>query len=363
MKIKYLLFVLPFFLMSCNQQSKAQFDNYVYLTEDSIPELQELELEKVELPKGLGEYFGLDIYHDSILLVQHTQPKPYVVSVYNLNTMKLIGEFLESTEEMYSSLNQRDNRYYVELTPRMSFGNPPREVFCFNLDSLVMMGQSYNPRKYTFSGAEFWSFDALTDTSFLFYNHHYMENCGNKANESMPELFTCGLDGHIDYQMPEGFSRISGNPTAHIVSDLNRGKVFIPYHNKPQFTLLNSNLDTLKIVYGPDPLIENEYERLEFDNQIRLVRYNYFSWNPLSTENYIIVPNDRICNVPRENMQEISNNRMTEIFKFDWDGNLQARYEANNLFGLSSYSESTNTLYLEYYDENQDLVLYKAKLK
>ena len=54
-----------------------------------------------------------------------------------------------------------------------------------------------------------------------------------------------------------------------------------------------------------------------------------------------------------------------EIYKFDWDGNLIARYRqksGNRIIYIAGYSEATNTLYVMLASESGEWKLAKIKL-
>ena len=53
-----------------------------------------------------------------------------------------------------------------------------------------------------------------------------------------------------------------------------------------------------------------------------------------------------------------------ELFRFDWDGNLIARYSlgGKHLYGGITYSKSSNTLYFCILDDDGECYMYKAKL-
>lgn len=321
-----------------------------------MPPLQNVEFEKVDLPEEVCLKSYYNVYHDSVLVIAHQTPNPYWVSIMNLNSMKIISNFITSgsgPEEMVSC--------FVRLCGNRLFAidETSRKMKMFNLDSLILFEQSYNPQMYLLGDGDFRSVDVLTDSSFVFYNSWYIDNCTNDVNDSVPELIVAGNDANYSYMPPQGNCFVVNNDV-HLLTDLNRSKTFVAYKLKPQITILNSLLDTVRIIYGPDPMKKTKYIRKSLGWQSEY--YINFFMKPIGTENYFVVVNMRLYDIPRNKMAETIVNNCPEMYKFDWDGNLVARYKIRYIYGLSGFSEATNTLYVSMYDDDEELCLYKAQL-
>ena len=233
------------------------------------------------------------------------------------------------------------------------------------MDSLWLYKQAYKPQIIRLSKqiiSPNRNFDLLSDTSIVYYNDWYLEDCENPINANAPELLKFGLDGNITYEVPDGAWTVSAFNTTSLATDLVRDRMFIAYNQKPEFKLLNLNLDTIQIIKGPDPVEKLVYKLfgIEGIQQIMMPEiYNFYGTIVLSTENYVFVSMNNIRNMARLEIEKANNT--LELYKFDWDGNLLARYQfdKNSVVG---YSESSNTLYVSIKNKDGEYDLFKAKL-
>lgn len=339
---------------SCSNSEKS--DKIVYLTEEDLPPVQPIEFEKIDLPEDecMDSYYY--VYHDSVLVTMHRTPDPYWLTIMNLNSKEVLSNYIikgNGPEKMifcYNSL--RDNRLIV---------SDPRQVRMkiFNLDSIMQLNKTYNPQMYYQDNSEYKDVDVLTDTSFIFYNRWYFDNCSKEANMDIPELIVTGKDAKFTYNPPAEATIDGYISNTYIFTNLDRQRTFIAYACKPQFTILNSSLDTIKIVCGPEPveIVDNGKLERYFSGEF----VNEYIGLSFSTKNYIFAINSRIHNVSRKDLKEARKNN-PELFKFDWDGNVVARYKIGECYNLSGFSETTNTLYVTKFDEDGELCLYKAQL-
>lgn len=352
-----------FALCSCsNEENKLlSSDKLVYLEEDNLPVLQEVEFEKIDLPENECMYSYYYVYHDSVLVVMHRTPNPYWLTIMNLNSKEVISNYIakgNGPEEMLFCYNRLSNNRLIVSDPQKG------SLKFFNLDSVMQFGMAYNPQMLHTSSNNYKVVDVLTDTSFVFYNNCYFDNCGIEVNKGVPELIVTGKNADYSYVPPRDIAFIYVISVNNVLlhTDLVRQRTFISYESKPQFTLLNSSLDTIKIICGPDPMEKAEYVDYGDEGGYQRVSINNYVISSFSTENYIFVENDRLCNVPRKKIKEIYGNLRPEMFKFDWDGNVVARYKIRKCFNLAGFSEATNTLYVTMFDEDGELCLYKAQL-
>ena len=349
-------------LVSCKNEENnfLKSDKVVYLTEDSEPLLQKVtEYEKIDLPEEetMASYFH--VYLDTILVIVHNMPDPYWLTIMNLKTMKVVANYFKKgngpEEMLFNDTYLHNNRLLFIDRVALKFS-------ILNLDSVMRLRQSYKPHFFYLSSTGYATLDALTDTSFLFYNSWYLENAGEKINKDTPELIITGADANYNYEPQKEATVVNIVSGAGVLSDVNRQKVFIYHFYKPQITLLNSNLDTIKIICGPEPIEKYKYEDKGDFGGLWPVLYNEYYRKGISTDNFILVKNNRLYNVPPKKLTEVRENHKPEIFKFDWEGNLIARYQVKTFYALSGFSEKTNTLYLTIRDEEGENCLYKAQL-
>ena len=354
-------FCLALFVNCKNEKNNfLKSDKVVYLTEKNIPPLQQvLEYEKIDLPEDetMASYFY--VYYDTILIVVHNRPDPFWLTIMNLNTKEVISNYFKKgngpKEMLFNYTDLHNNRLlFIDRTAL--------KISIINLDSVVQLGQLYEPKIYYQSSDSYTAVDALTDTSFLFYNFWYLENEGEIINSSVPELVVTGKDANYSYVPQKEATAVNIVSGAGVLSDVNRQKECIYHYCKPQITLLNSSLDTIKIICGPEPIEKYKYEDRGNFGGLWPVLYNEYYRKGISTDNFILVKNNRLYNVPPKKLTEVREKHKPEIFKFDWEGNLIARYQVKTFYALSGFSEKTNTLYLTIRDEEGENCLYKAQL-
>lgn len=360
MKRFVLLLGVLLVMASCNQKQSVNPDKLVYLTDDNIPPLQTISFEQVDLPEDECMNSNFFVYDDSILIVCPLRPQTYCLTVMNINTKKIIGRYLPRGngpgEVMDCVFHLKQNRLIVNETTR--------KLIIIDMDSLLLSGQAYKPAVYQ-TGIDIVDVDVLTDTTFLFSNIWYMDGCGNKVNEALPEFLVTGKDCQISFEVPEGASAVCSVNASFLLTNTNLQKVFIAYSYKPQFTLLNSNLDTLKVIYGPDPLIKKQ-KFIEIGGALFQDKISgYATGYSISTDSKIFMGSVRLYNIPRKEYREVSHKNQGEIYQFDWDGNMVARYQmekTHKFIGVCGYSEKSGILYVEALDSNEEHALFKAQL-
>ena len=127
------------------------------------------------------------------------------------------------------------------------------------------------------------------------------------------------------------------------------------YQKEPKFVLLDSQLNALRILYGPGEVGEKKYTIVQATNSLSSNRFCQYAGYTFSTENYIFIGTELI-DVPREFAPKALSENILELYEFDWNGNLIARFQMPKGFSRVSYSETTNTLYITANDEDDELV-------
>ena len=368
-----LLIASLFALAAC--ESKTVSDKAFYLTEENMPPVQTIETELVALP-DVDECINADyyVYHDSILIIEPKNDAfPWKLYAMNLNRGEIFAHYLHKGngpgEVLYC---------YTKFQKNQLMAHDPykNNLFFFNLDSLAVYGQAYKPQTMQ-TDVDVDYFDFLTDTSLLICNTFYLEGEGIPENATVPELLVTDAKGKTSYKAPDNiFSAINYSHT-NVATNIKKDRVFLGYQYKPQFTVLNTKLDTVKIVLGPDKPQKIKYE-ISYGNMNRPNDVKEYVQSMYSTDNYIFATMDTIHPqsppVPQD-INEISKwiaelhkqlvELHLEIYKFDWDGNLIARYRqktGNRIVYIAGYSEPTNTLYVMLDSESGEWKLAKIKL-
>lgn len=361
MKLYYCTIFICLIIAACDSQiNHNNTSNLVVLSEEDLPPLQQnLKFEKINLPEDICMASDYLVYHDSILVVIHYKPiypDPYTITVMNINTMQIVGRFLRRGNGPDEVLNTicflYENRLNVKDLTR-------NHIIIFDMDKVISLGQSYKPEFISLSTLDFNGFDKMTDTSVLLYNSWYLNDCGNKANENVPELIVSSNEGRFDFEKPEDAAFVANSTGAFVISSTKHGKFFLAYNKEPKFSLLDSSLNPVKILYGPAISKEKEYEEKDGTLKTKLA-YSYAGFAH-STENYVFIGGRNYC-VERELLKNAIETIPVKIYQFDWEGNMVARYQMPYGFLKFSVSESTNTLYITCYDEDGEPCLYKAQL-
>ena len=359
-KVNLILATLVFTLASCQQSKNIDPNKVTHISNENIPPLQQVDFEVIDLPEEECMNSTFFVYQDTILIIRPSMGHgEYNMIVMNMNTKKIICKYLKRGngpgEVLFCDFDLRQNRFVANdiLAKRL---------IVFNLDSLLIKKQEYVPQVYQ-TRLDFISADKLSDTSFVFLNGWYMDGCGVKENENTQELLVSGMNCDKDYEIPQNAAPIMGDISgSSVLTNIEKQKVFITYSYKPQFTLLNSNLDTLKVIYGPDPFIKQKYKR----DAVGIISKtcSYYVFGPvISTDSHIFACSSRLQNIPKTKIREVE--MQDEIYKFDWDGNMVGRYQMSKkmfFFCAAGYSEKTNIFYFCAKDENDEVHLCKAQL-
>ena len=360
-------------LAACEQ--KPISNKVFYLTEENMPPVQTIETELVELP-DLDECINASyyVYHDSILIIApRNDAFPWKLYAMNLNRGEIFAHYLHK-----GNGPGEVNYCYTKFQKNLLTAHDPYKdnLFFFNLDSLAAYGQAYKPQTMQTDVYVDYS-DFLTDTSLLICNTFYLEGKGIPENATVPELLVTNAKGKTGFKVPDGIYSAINYSHTKVATNIKKDRVFLGYFYKPQFTVLNTKLDTLKIVLGPDKPQKIKYE-ISYGNMNRRSQAKNYVQSMLSTDECIFATMDTIQpqdppvpqnpnDIPKwlDESHKLTLKLHLEIYKFDWDGNLIARYRqktGNRIVYIAGYSEPTNTLYVMIDDESGEWKLAKIKL-
>lgn len=349
-------------ICNCSNIEKPVGEKVTRLMDENMPPLLQLNLTKVDLLEEERIAF-FRVYCDSILVINKTYTNDsFLLSIINFKNHALIGNYLKKGNGpnellQFTGINNQ-NRVLVQDIVK-------KQISIFNIDSAILYGQLYKPILRSMEGRDFAHFDLLTDTSLVFYNPWHLKNCGNIANENAPELLVSGLNGIFEYTPQKDIGFVANEARVHVISNIEKNRVFLAYRGIPQFSLLDSNLDTIKIICGPDAIKKRNYKYENSNGNIYNSVKNIYSSCIYSTNNTIFVDNERITGMSMRdfmNFTDANSINLRELYSFDWNGNLIARYQLPIKPYAISFSEATNVLYITAKDKNDDFILYKAQL-
>ena len=363
-------------LAACNKQP----NNVITLQEEKLPPVQQLQLEKIDLPEDytMGRN-SLYIYQDSVLIVrkfQNPYPMKKMVTLVNLNNGEIIGEYFT---------NGRGPRELLASYAQLSFNHldimcPSGKLVPFNLDSAIMRGNDYKPDIIRTERTNFTSeWCSVDDTMFLTGNDYYFDGVidGCESYTKLPEFYWYSKSGRCIPEYNEsdyiGVKYKMDNISREYFS-INKQKNRVVCFNayRPYVKVFDMDLNLIRRINGPEP-DDGKYIIADFMSCVwwnESYGRNFYYRTPYGDDENIFVWNERTHRYTEDDSEKLSN-KMTEtraanaeVFRFDWDGNLIARYSigGKHLYGGITYSKSSNTLYFCILDDDGECYMYKAKL-
>ena len=348
-------------IFSCNNAEKKNGQcEIIILKEETLPPVQELKMEKVDLPEDytMGESV-CHIYQDSILIVKKNgdpYPLTHLLTLVNMNTNEKIGEYFTrglGPDELLSMLTRFSHNYLDILCYTTG------KLIPFNIDSAIMHGNNYKPNIICYDKIMFGDWCSMDDTLFLTTNIFHFD-CGNDFynNAQLPEFYWYSKSGIItpeykesDYKKIKMANDVSGST---ISINKNKNRVVCCYKHQPYIKVFDLNMNLLRKITGTESddgkyAVINE-NRIYFD--LNEGRTDYYYYATCDDDNIFVI-NSRF-----HKKKQVE----PEIFKLDWNGNIMARYNTNGMqIRTQNYCKNSNTLYL-WVNEDGERCLYKAKL-
>ncbi len=354
-------------LAACNSQQNTD-GKIITLKEDALPPLQELKLEKIDLPEDytMGTHVCY-VYQDSVLIVVKDNthyPLRKMLTLVNLNNGSIIGEYFSFGRGPGELINIFS---HLSLNYLGLVSYETKRFVPFNLDSAIMLGNAYKPNIINIERYFFAGFSVIDDTSFMTSNFFYFDGSlpGCEANANLPEFYQFTKSGRC---IPE-YKESDENGAVHmdhvsreylsVNKQKNRVVCFSAY--RPSAKVFDLDLNLIKRINGPEP-DDGQYQ---IDASIGTwwnegYGRNQYYYIPTSDDENIIVVNFRTHLKWSPKLMD----KNAEIFRFDWDGNLIGRYKVTDrrIYGYPTYSSSSNTMYLWLVAEEGECRMYKAKL-
>lgn len=354
-------------LISCSKIEKTNGQvEVVQLTEESLPPVQPLKLEKMDISEDYSMGASCFVYQDSVLLVlKDGDPYPlkYMLTLVNMNTGEKIGEYFtrgKGPGELLSALGRLTHNY-LDICCYTT-----RKLVAFNIDSAIMLGNGYCPKIVDAQGILINEWASVNDTSFLLSNSFYADSKISKPNSLLPEFYTVNIGGSTspkyDLKDYKDIRYLTSDVYTQTISiNKEKKRMICCYMCQPCIKIFDKDLNVIKKIEGPEP---DDVKYAPKDGYMFFMDgdgvTHYYTAAFCDNENIFVTNRrNRKC-TEMQNYAEIENEKR-EIFRLDWEGNVIARYNAKgkNVVRVS-YSKNSNTLYLWVYDE--DRAMYKAKL-
>lgn len=359
-------------MLLCGCAQKQQQLDDVTLLEETLPPVIPLQLEKIDIPEEYTMGSCCYVYQDSVLLVlKEGNPAPltHMLTLFNINTGAKIGEYFTRGQGPRELLFPVGGMSYNWLDLRCLAMN---RFVSFNIDSALLLGDKYNPKMVTSNWHWELDYRRFDDTSFLVTCMAYFDGCEDyNSDASFLEFYKLSYTGNI-YPTPSEWDtgnkkKFPGNVTGcDLLVNLEKQKVACCYHYRPYIKLFDLDMTPIRQINGPEP-DDGRYTAgrmgLFFDER---KGYNHYYIGSFCDNDNIFSVNRRTHGLRfdvKGDSFNVTERKTTEIFQFDWDGNVMARYSAKG-YNIShvTYSGKTNTIYLWMYDEDDERCLYKAKL-
>ena len=343
-------------------------DNIVRLTEQNMPAVEYFTAEKVKLPEiyANAEYH---IYNDDIaIIINYTNPQPFVITFYNLNTKKIIAGFFKKGELRMASGQMRCNDFIVT-------DGILHTVSRFNIDSVLVDGFAYTPTVTQFGTTYASSLVYVDENTIAMPNSQYIT--GDFGVEGLPEFLLCNAKTGkplTDYK--QNNKNFPSNLTQRSIAYCN-SKYVAFWHCFPIITIYDKDFNLVKM-YRDDKFEDPEVAESKMGQQssyLSVKGFASFFRFDCQTDNYIIAANGRNLITGAEVMKKGGINwvespqyfdrfKDAEIWCFDNDMNLVRRYKCKNKIGIIlkvSYNEKTENLFIAAKDANGEVSLYRCK--
>lgn len=363
--------LISFMFFSCGTTGNNNEEcEIVKLTEETLPPISKLKLEKVELNEDyLMGHSSCFIYKDTVLLVlKDGDPYPltHMLTIINLNTNKKIGEYFtrgQGPGELISVLARMSNNYLDMCCYTTG------KLIPFNIDSAILCGNGYKPNIFDLKGKWEPEWGSVNDTLFLTTNKYYFDECKEcELNSTLPEFYKINKNGEYypEYKTEE-YKKIkyrTSNVAGSTISiNKNKKTVVCCYRHKPYIKVFDFGMNIKRIIIGPEP---DDGEYLPLGNAVFFspeygVNDFYYSANCDDENIFVINYRTHKCKLEDDEYSHFRNSNR-EIFRLDWLGNVIARYGVDEMEIIhENYCKSSNTLYL-WVNEDGEGCMYKAKL-
>ncbi|MBP5420293.1 MAG: hypothetical protein J6Y72_10835 [Bacteroidales bacterium] len=347
---------------SCNQTESI--GTTILLTEENMPRLDTLYLEKIDLNETILDAYSF-VHKNLIISINSSHPNPYFLTVTNLSG-EIIAEYYKKgkgPEEFIGVVTQLHNNQLLIYDPSA------KKIVRMDIDSIASLKYDYHPKISTISTSINRGYAFTNETSITAYNIGYL--AGMTTDPTIPEYI------HIDVKTgicdsivmdPRFFA--GGVTGGQLVYSSKENIYMMAFTRRPQIDMLDKNLNKIKTYVGPE---ENdvEFELIDKWGNLREKggKLSFFFESSTISENNIFFINSRTYKVAKPDYRKNEAQYYVdyqEIWRFNSKGDFINRYKVPNTYGrlfAPSYCEETKTLYVNGYDEDGELCLYKCSLK
>lgn len=356
-KILYISFLFLFVtIIGC--KSKKGSDDLVYFVKDSTM-TKRIVGQKITYPFVTDFMNAFFIINDSVAIVGNeiSDRIPYLLEFYNMNTGRMISGFLRAGKgkgEIVSANYRLKNNTLFVLN-----GNK-QELIPVDI-SLALTDSTYLPTAFETGGAygdvDFVCGDTIVATNFLYYDFFSSKA---KFNKGLPRFYRMSLnkDVSIPWRDWVNFKTSVFLPnvqTECVAVNQSKNRIVTASRTLPEITLFDLAGNRVKTLIGP------EVYDIKFSviNNVAMFTRFYASFSSIfGNDNYFYLSYENMIDVSHLDSSKGIN---SEIFQFDWDGNLLNHYQLDKK--IYKFSINGDYLYATTSGEESLIDIYKFKLK
>lgn len=287
-----------------------------------------------------GEYY---IAQDSLLFVEKRKANPYYIEIYNLHKQTLIQEIARRGKgpNEFLSASYRNKRAYNDT---FFIDDVVKSEFSFYSIDSILAGNP-NPLKRVKVPRYTHDCDIFNKDTLVCFNHYYFKS--KQFNNDVKPLFFIKL-ANADNEAKKGLIGNYYTPnvnSSYVFSSPVNDKIFLFHRHTDKLRIFNKKLELERILQGPDKL-EPQYtvRNSASSNHVSFKEGFYSSYYDIR------ITKSAIYALYSLEIKGQISNKTSEVFKFDWDGNLIHRYELDKIIFNISLDSDGKYLYSTGYE-------------
>lgn len=368
MKLKLIYLLLIVVCLSSCSNNRSQFKCYsaeaqerTILTEENLPKLENLKLEKIDIPSG-DIFSSAFVFYDTVLVVINDKtPDPYIVRFFDMNSKKIIAEYFKKgsgPNELITpdGMQMKNNLLITDITQK--------SISIINVDSVIIKTTEYQPTTHKIITDLLTEYVPKNSQSIIAPNYYFFNEIENKSE---PEFLEYDINTGLEltkYEKSRDYFCANVSFRSVYYND-HSNQYIVCWDKYPLINIYDNNLNLQKQIMGPEP-IDLELELRDGGEVLEISNSNtYYFSNGCQTENYLLLLNSRQHKITNEEMDCEEGYSKQEFWLFDNDMNLVRRFipkNTNSVEGVYylSYDEKNQNIYAVAIDpEEGEMVLFK----
>ena len=340
-----------------------ELPNRVDITEENLPPIEYLKLEPIDL--NYTNSADCFVCEDKVYVILNKYPSPYWITIQDFKTQKVIAEFFKQGNGPGEMLQCSVD---IQQGAIVALDIVTNRVSRLDVDEILTKGSSYKPHIAELRDGPMFKSRVLflNDTTILTYNKDFM--LGVNVGKNVPELLTFDARSGDMYTKPYKTNQkyfVANITNGEMIKAKNSDKLILAYAKRPIIKVLDSNLEVLKTYVGPEKN-DSEFGKIDDTRELYelsgVCRHYYDS---TSSENYSIILNNGVHNEKNpDKAYDYEYSAQNQVFKmFDKNGEIIKRFKIKEPYKylyFISYSECSNTLYVNTNDEDDETIFCRC---